>query len=85
MVFYWIFNQVGLKSIGIGILVIFALIGFCIGTFKVPEIPSIPFTKKVSGDNLDDIIKRAITFKMKRNRIYVYTKKEKDNEPNANS
>lgn len=78
LIFYWIFKQIGMTSIGIGFLVVFALIGFVIGTFKVPELGNMAFTKKVGGENIDDVIKRAIQFKMKKNRIYVYTKEEKE-------
>lgn len=78
LVFYWIFKQIGMTSIGIGFLAVFALIGFVIGTFKVPELGNMAFTKKVGGENIDDVIKRAIKFKMKKNRIYVYTKEEKE-------
>lgn len=78
LIFYWIFKQIGMTSIGIGFLVAFALIGFVIGTFKVPELGNMAFTKKVGGENIDDVIKRAIQFKMKKNRIYVYTKEEKE-------
>lgn len=76
--FYWIFKLIGMASVGIVILLIFALIGFAIGTFKVPELGNVQFTKKVGGENIDDVIKRAIKFKMKKNRIYVYAKEEKE-------
>lgn len=78
LVFYWIFKQVGMTTVGLVILLIFALIGFAIGTFKVPELGNMAFTKKVGGENIDDVIKRAIKFKMKKNRIYVYAKEEKE-------
>ena len=61
------------------IIAIFALIGFFIGTFKFPEIGAFKFTKKVGGENIDDVIKRAIMFKKKGKRIYLYTKEEKKN------
>ena len=72
LLFYFIFSMVGLKIVGIAITAIFALIGFAIGTFKMPEISGLGFTKKVGGENLDDIIKRAIMFKTKGSQIYVY-------------
>ncbi len=76
--FYWIFKQIGMKTVGIVVILVFALIGFIVGTCKVPELGGIAFTKKVSGENIDDVIKKAIKFKMKKNRIYVYTKEEKE-------
>lgn len=72
LLFYFIFSMVNLKMVGIVITVLFALIGFAIGTFKMPEISGLGFTKKVGGENLDDIIKRAIMFKTKGSKIYVY-------------
>ena len=72
LLFYFIFSMVGLKIVGIAITAIFALIGFAIGTFKMPEISGLGFTKKVGGENLDDIIKRAIMFKTKGSKIYMY-------------
>lgn len=76
LVFYSIFKTLNLKTIGVIILIIFALIGFVIGTCKVPEAGAIPVTKKIGGENIDEIIKRLIKFKMKKNRIYVVTKEE---------
>ena len=72
LIFYFIFSLMGLNIVGIIITLIFALIGFVIGTFKMPEISGLDFTKKVGGENLDDIIKRAIMFKIKGSKIYIY-------------
>lgn len=72
LLFYFIFSTIGLSMVGIAITLIFTLIGFAIGTFKMPEISGLNFTKKVGGENLDDIIKRAILFKTKGSKIYVY-------------
>ena len=79
LIVYGIFKMIGLKVIGIIFLVIFALIGFVVGTCKMPQIDSIKISRETAGENLDDIIKRAIKFKLKKNRIYVYAKEEKDN------
>ena len=79
LIFYMIFSLIGLKIIGIIIVLILGLIGFGIGTFKVPETNAFEITKKTGGENIDDVIKRAIRFKMSRNKIYIYTKDEKTN------
>ena len=55
---------------------IFALIGFSIATFKIPESTSFEITKKAGGEAIDEIILRYIKFKKKKNKIYVYTKEE---------
>ncbi len=57
--------------------VLFAGIGFAIGTFKVPESANFEITRKTSGENIDEIILRAIKFKQKKKRIYLYSKEEK--------
>ena len=54
----------------------FGIMGFSIGTFKVPESANFEITKKTGGENIDEVIIRAIKFKQKKNRIYLYTKEE---------
>jgi hypothetical protein len=75
-IFYLIISAFGSKLIGMIVIAIFALIGFCIGTFKVPNIGTFAFTKKVGGENIDDIIVRAIKFKKANRRIYIYDAEE---------
>lgn len=77
--FYLILGALNMNLVGIIIMAFFALIGFFIGTFKFPEIGAIKFTKTVGGEKIDDIIKRAIKFKQKGNKIYLYTKEEEKN------
>lgn len=71
-IFYLILSALGMKLIGLMVVAIFGLIGFCIGTFKVPNIGAFGFTKKVGGENIDDIILRAIKFKAANKKIYTY-------------
>ena len=73
-----LFNMLGLSVVGIVLLAIFALVGFIIGTFKIPEITTIEFTKKTSGEAIDDVIKRAVIFKMKKRKIYTLKGETKD-------
>lgn len=75
--FYLIFSLIGLTTVGIIFVCIFGLIGFSIGTFKVPETNAFEITKKTGGENIDDVIRRAIKFKMKKNKIYVYQEEKK--------
>lgn len=75
-IFYLIFSILKMNFIGVISILIFALIGFAIGTFKVPDVGAFNFTKKVGGEGIDDIIIRAIKFKMNRNKIYVYQEEE---------
>lgn len=79
LIFYFIFKLINMTMVGIAIVALFALLGFGIGTIKVPEIAKFEFTKKTGGENIDDIIKRAIKFKAKGKKIYVY-KEENNND-----
>lgn len=77
-IFYLIFSAVGLTFLGLMFVVIFGVIGFSIGTFKVPKIKNIKFIQDISGENIDDVIKRYMKFRSKKNKIYtLYTKEEK--------
>ena len=60
-----------LKIAGIVIAFILALIGYCLGTFKIPELKINAFFKNASGEYLNDIIKRVFSFR-KRRKIYIY-------------
>ncbi len=79
LLFYFIFSMLNMKIVGIIIVALFALIGFLIGTIKMPEMGKFEFSKKTGGENIDDIIKRAIKFKLKGKKVYVY-KEEKNND-----
>ncbi len=70
--FYLIFSLLSMNVVGIIFIAIFGLIGFVIGTFKMPDSNNFKITQKTGGENIDDIIRRGIKFKMKKNRIYVY-------------
>ena len=78
LLFYFIFSLMGLTMIGLIITACFALIGFIIGTLKVPNIEKFEFSKKTGGENLDDVIKRAIKFKTKGKKIYIYKEEERN-------
>ncbi len=73
-----IFKIIGLAIVGYIVMGILGLIGFIIGTFKMPESNAFEITKQTGGENIDDIIKRAIKFKMNKNKIYIYKYEEKE-------
>ena len=77
LVFYFIFNLMGLTMIGMIITAIFAFIGYAIGMFKIPDTNGLEITRKTGGENIDDVIKRYIKFKTNQKKYYVYTKEEK--------
>lgn len=74
-VFYLIFNAISLGTIGVVLTVIFAVIGFCIGTLKVPKIDKFNVTRQTAGENIDDVIIRAFKFYKDKNRIYIYKRR----------
>ena len=78
--FYFFIEKIGFKTVGIIIILIFALTGFCIGTLKMPSTKNFQITQKTGGEKVDEILLRLVKFKMKKNRIYIYTKEEKKGE-----
>lgn len=78
LLFYFIFRMINLNVVGVILLILFALIGFAIGTLKVPNTTAFEFTKKTGGQNIDDVIRRAIKFKQGNRKIYVYKEDTKD-------
>lgn len=60
-----------LNKIGLICIIVFAVIGFAIGTFKIPDSSAFEFSRKVGGEAIDDVILRWIKFKRKNNRIYI--------------
>ena len=73
IMFYFILSMIGLKTIGLIVLAVFAVIGYCIGALKIPTIVGLPVTKKIGGESISDIIIRYIKFKKNR-KIYTYVK-----------
>ncbi len=74
ILFWWLFKTVGLGTVGLIILLVFALIGFGLGTLKVPNLATLDITRKTGGENIDDVLIRWIKFKVRnKNKIYIYT------------
>lgn len=76
--FYGLFTLLSLKTVGLVIMAIFAVIGYIIGAVKIPTIATIPLTKKIGGEPISEIIIRYFKFKKSR-KIYSFynTKEEK--------
>ena len=70
--FYLIFSLFSMNIIGLIFICVLGLLGFIIGTFKVPESNNFKITQKTGGENIDDVIKRWIKFKKQKNKIYIY-------------
>lgn len=76
LIFFFILKMLGFTMVGLIITLIFAAIGFAIGTLKIPESTAFEITKKAGGENIDDVILRWIKFKKNGNKIYVYKSEE---------
>ena len=76
LIFYLIFSYMNLSAVGLLITGIFGLIGFIIGTFKMPDSTAFEITKKTGGENIDDVIIRFVKFKMQKNKVYLYRSKD---------
>ena len=63
----------------IGVLV-FGLIGFGIGALKMPNSNNFEILRKTGGEDIDEILKRLIKFKMGGKKIYLYYTGGKENE-----
>lgn len=80
LIFYFILNMLGMQFVGILLDVICGAIGFSIGTFKIPDNKKFEFARKTGGENIDDVAKRWIKFKKKKNRVYIWKKGEINHE-----
>ena len=80
LIFYFLFNLIGLTTVGIVITVLFGLVGFYVATFKVPDLKNFEITKKTGGKKIDDVLKRWIKFKKNKNKIYVYVREKPKKE-----
>ena len=78
LIFYFIFSLFDLTMVGLIITAVFALLGFIIGTIKMPNMGKFKFTQKTGGENIDDVIKRAIKFRTRGRKIYIYKEEKKD-------
>lgn len=81
LIFYLIFDMVGLTTVGWIVAGIFALIGYAVGAVKIPTLTGVPVTKKIGGESIDQIVLRYMKFNKNR-KIYVYTKEEKEDGTN---
>lgn len=66
--------------IGIAVTLVFALLGFLIATLKVPNSTNFEIFRKTGGENIDEILIRAINFKKQKHKIYLYHKGGDNNE-----
>lgn len=76
-IFYLIIAKgFGQDTAGLVVLGIFGLIGFGVGTIKIPTVSGLPITKKIGGESLDQIILRYFKFKATKKKYSYYITKE---------
>lgn len=81
LLFYFVFGGLlGLVKIGIALAIAMAAIGFGIATLKMPESNNFDIMRKTGGENLDDIIIRALKFKARGKRIYLNVDTKEENK-----
>lgn len=78
--FFFLFSHINMFMVGIIFLAVFALLGFSIGTFTVPDMEAFEITRKTAGLKIDEVIKTGVRFKLKGKKVYVYAKEEKDDD-----
>lgn len=71
--FYLIFSSMGLGTVGVICVGVFAIVGYIVGALVIPDSPLLGNLRKAGGEAVSDILLRAITFK-KRKKIYLYRK-----------
>lgn len=77
LIFYFLFSLLGLDMIGYILIGVFAFVGFGIATLKVPNVTFLKGARLAAGEQIDEVIKRAIKFKMNKNKYYVYLTNDK--------
>lgn len=71
IIVYFIFRLMNLSLVGIVFVIIFAAIGFGVGSLVIPDSPIVGSLRKAGGEAVSDILFRFITFK-RRKKIYLY-------------
>ena len=79
--FKWLFGLLGdavpsigsvVNIIGFIIMLLMGVLGFVIGTFKVPQNDKFEITRKAAGIEMDTVIKEYIKFHFRRDKYYIY-------------
>ena len=63
---------VGYTLIGMGGVLLLGLIGFIIGTFKMPNSQNFEILRKTGGEDIDEILIRLFKFKQRGKKVYSY-------------
>ena len=69
-----------LSLIGIACVLLFGLIGFGIGSLKMPNSQNFEIFRKTGGENIDEILIRLLKFKKGGKKVYLYYTGGKEDE-----
>lgn len=61
-----------MNIVGFIIMLLIGVLGFVIGTFKVPQNDKFEITRKAAGIEMDTVIKEYIKFHFRKNKYYIY-------------
>ena len=70
----------GVSLIGLVGVLVFGLIGFGIGSLKMPNSQNFEILRKTGGEDIDEILFRLLKFKKGGKKIYLYYTGGKENE-----
>lgn len=76
---YPICKILGQTILGWIFVLLFGAIGYVAFSFKIPDSNNFEITRKAGGEYIYEIIQRYFKFKMKKNKLYLYFKEEKNN------
>jgi len=71
---------IGASLIGMIGVLLFGLIGFAIGSLKIPNSNNFEIFRKTGGEDIDEILIRLLKFKKGGKKIYLYYTGGKENE-----
>ncbi|MEG0072932.1 MAG: hypothetical protein RR922_00830 [Clostridia bacterium] len=74
-IFYLLFAAFGFVAIGLGMVVLCAIMGYLVGTLTIPDSPIMGKLRKAGGEEVGTILLRTIFFSKKK-KLYVYKKGE---------
>ena len=77
---YPIFSILGLGLIGMASVLLFGLIGFVIGSAKMPNSQNFEIFRKTGGEDIDEILIRLLKFKKGAKKVYLYYTGGKEDE-----
>lgn len=81
LIFYFIFAKIfGITWLGIAFVILFALLGFLVGTFKIPDTNAFEITRKAGGEYIDKAFLKWWKFKKRGNLIYTYVDAKEENK-----